>query len=106
MQYGRVFPVAMPGELHIPRFCAPQRMDAEIPAAVHIGSARGYHEARDVVDCVAVPARVRRTVGRAVFLYIGHDVGNSLFCRGQGVGLDRYDAGSHVPGVSAEALCA
>jgi hypothetical protein len=27
--------VAMPGELHIPRFGVPQRMDAEIPAAVH-----------------------------------------------------------------------
>ena len=31
---------------------------------------------------------------------------NVRFCRGQCVGLDRYDAGSHVPGVSAEALCA
>ncbi len=37
MQYDRVFPVAMPGELHIPPFCAPQRMDVEIPVAVHIG---------------------------------------------------------------------
>jgi hypothetical protein len=40
MQYDRVFPVAMPGELHIPPFCAPQRMDVEIPAAVHIGGYR------------------------------------------------------------------
>ena len=37
MQYDRVFPEAMPGELHIPPFCAPQRMDAEIPAAVQSG---------------------------------------------------------------------
>jgi hypothetical protein len=37
MQYDRVFPVAMPGELHIPPFCALQRMEAEIPDAVHIG---------------------------------------------------------------------
>jgi hypothetical protein len=37
LQYDRVFPVAMPGELHIPRFGVPQRMDAEIPAAVHNG---------------------------------------------------------------------
>jgi hypothetical protein len=42
MQYDRVFPVAMPGELHIPPFCAPQRTDVEIPAAVHNGgSVRG-----------------------------------------------------------------
>jgi hypothetical protein len=37
MQYDRVFPVAMPGELHILPFCALQRMEAEIPAAVQIG---------------------------------------------------------------------
>jgi hypothetical protein len=37
MQYDRVFPVAMPGELHIPPFCTLQQMEAEIPAAVHIG---------------------------------------------------------------------
>jgi hypothetical protein len=29
--------VAIPGELHSPAFCASQRMDAEIPAVVHIG---------------------------------------------------------------------
>ena len=28
---------SVPGELHIDPFCAPQRMDAETPAAVHIG---------------------------------------------------------------------
>jgi len=32
MQYDRVFPVAMPGELHIPPICPAHRMDAEIPA--------------------------------------------------------------------------
>jgi hypothetical protein len=37
MQYGRVFPVAMPGELQITAFCAPQRMNAEIPAAAPNG---------------------------------------------------------------------
>ena len=37
MQYDRVFPVAMPGELQITPFCAPQRMDAEIPEAAHSG---------------------------------------------------------------------
>src|SRR5260370_25023138 len=42
MQYDRVIPVAMTGELHIPLFCAPQRMDAEIPVAMHIG---GYFSA-------------------------------------------------------------
>jgi hypothetical protein len=38
-------------------------------------SARGYHEAQEVVGCLAVPATVRRTVSRAVFLYIGADAG-------------------------------
>lgn len=28
------------GELHILLFCAPHRMDAEIPAVVHIGGSR------------------------------------------------------------------
>jgi hypothetical protein len=37
MQSGRVFPVAMPVELQTIPFCAPQRMDTEIPAAAHIG---------------------------------------------------------------------
>jgi hypothetical protein len=37
MKNGRVFPVAMPGELQITPLCAPQRMDAEIPAAVPRG---------------------------------------------------------------------
>ena len=37
MQYDRVFPVAMPGELQIAPFCAPQRMDVEIPDAAHSG---------------------------------------------------------------------
>jgi hypothetical protein len=41
MRYDRVFSVAMPGKLQIIPFCAPQRMDAEIPAAAHSdGSAR------------------------------------------------------------------
>jgi hypothetical protein len=38
--------------------------------------------AQDVVGDVAVPAKVKRTVGRAVFLYITAQVGSSLFCRG------------------------
>jgi len=33
MQYDRVFPVAMPGELQISPFCALLRMDAAIPDA-------------------------------------------------------------------------
>jgi hypothetical protein len=42
MQYDRVSPVTPPGELEITLFCAPKRMDAEIPDAAHIGSAHGY----------------------------------------------------------------
>jgi hypothetical protein len=37
MQYGRVFPMAMAGELQITLFCPPHRMDAEIHAAAHSG---------------------------------------------------------------------
>ncbi len=37
MRYERVFPAAMPAELQITPFCAPQRMDAEIPDAAHSG---------------------------------------------------------------------
>jgi len=42
----------MPGELQITPFCAPQRMDAEIPDAAHSGRYRAtaaasyYHAAR------------------------------------------------------------
>jgi hypothetical protein len=40
MKNGRVFPVAMPGELQITPFCVPQRMDAEGPAAAPNGGSR------------------------------------------------------------------
>jgi hypothetical protein len=40
MRHYRVFPVAMSGELQIIPLCAPQRMDAEIPAAAQIGGYR------------------------------------------------------------------
>jgi hypothetical protein len=55
MQSGRVFSEAMPVEIQIIPFCAPQRMDTEIPAAVHIGgSARGY-QALFASLAIAVP---------------------------------------------------
>jgi ribonuclease PH len=47
MQYGRVFPVAMAGELQIAMFCTPQRMDAEIRAAAHSGGSRAMAAAGD-----------------------------------------------------------
>jgi hypothetical protein len=39
MQYGRVSPVAMAGEVQIAMFCTPQRMYGEIRAAAQGGSA-------------------------------------------------------------------
>jgi hypothetical protein len=51
-------------ELQISPFCAPQRMDAEIPDAAHSGgSARGYQA---IFVHSAAPAR---TVNHRIFMY-------------------------------------
>jgi hypothetical protein len=63
-------------------FCA-DRQPSEVPSppAPNGRSARGYYEPGTSLTAERSPATVRRTVGWAVFLYIGADVGNSLFCR-------------------------
>jgi hypothetical protein len=41
----------MLGEAHIPLFCAPQRMETEIPAAVHIGGSGAVGASSLVTSC-------------------------------------------------------
>jgi hypothetical protein len=73
------------GSAHITRICMTFTiMEYQALAVQNGGSARGYHELRTSWQA---PANVRRTLGRAEFLYIGAGVGNSLFCRIGCVGI-------------------
>jgi hypothetical protein len=66
MQYGRVFPVVMPGELQIIPFCAPQRMTPRFPLPRIAGVCllQGEGRSRSVESGIGSLSycRLRRTV--------------------------------------------
>jgi hypothetical protein len=89
MQYDRAFPVAMPEELHIPPFCALQRMEAEIPAPCITAGRRAV--IRALPGPLSSPGWM---VACTVYLFIvttspiarrADSLGENVrFCRGQG----------------------
>jgi hypothetical protein len=65
-------------------FCAAQKL--RLPLPIISEGRRGYHELRrtSLAACRS-PAKVRRTVGLTVFLYVAAYIENALFCRAAGI---------------------
>ncbi len=59
------FPWPCPESYISPPFCVPQRMDAEIPAAVHIGGYRAAPAGRSTMLCDQCQVQMSRRVGIA-----------------------------------------